>query len=124
MFKDQGKFSKDYKVAVIKNVVYGAPPPQRTRSGWVTVNKRSTRHMQLNLHFWCLNPAVAFLDLQETHSIILTSGTLSPMTSFSSELGMSFPIQLEASHVIKNSQVWVGSVGQGPSQEVIKLNIT
>ena len=41
----------------------------------------------------------------EARSIILTSGTLSPMASFSSELGVKFPIQLEANHVIANSQV-------------------
>ena len=38
-------------------------------------------------------------------SIILTSGTLSPMASFASELGASFPVQLEANHVIHESQV-------------------
>ncbi|GAV02963.1 hypothetical protein RvY_13461-2 [Ramazzottius varieornatus] len=52
------------------------------------------------LHFWCLNPAVAFGDFHQTHSVILTSGTLSPMTSFQSELDMPFKIQFEASHVI------------------------
>ena len=40
-----------------------------------------------------------------TRSIILTSGTLSPMDSFQSELGVPFPIQLEASHVIAAKQV-------------------
>lgn len=39
------------------------------------------------------------------HSIVLTSGTLSPMDSFSSELGVKFSIQLEANHVINKSQV-------------------
>ena len=38
-------------------------------------------------------------------SLILTSGTLSPMNSFSSELGMAFPIKLEANHVVGRSQV-------------------
>ena len=40
-----------------------------------------------------------------TRTIVLTSGTLSPMKSFASELGVEFPISLEANHVIKNSQV-------------------
>lgn len=43
--------------------------------------------------------------LGQCHSIVLTSGTLSPMGSFSSELGVKFSIQLEASHVISKSQV-------------------
>ncbi|XP_061537622.1 Fanconi anemia group J protein isoform X4 [Phycodurus eques] len=57
----------------------------------------------------------AFSDLSGTvHSIVLTSGTLSPMGSFSSELGVKFSLQLEASHVINKSQVWVGTLGVGP----------
>jgi Fanconi anemia group J protein len=45
---------------------------------------------------------------QESRSVILTSGTLSPMSTFSSELGCKFPIQLEANHVVGSSQVWYG----------------
>lgn len=70
----------------------------------------------LTANFWCLNPAVCFEDLKKTvRSIVLTSGTLSPMASFSSELDVRFPIQLEANHVIDKSQVWVGTLGRGPT---------
>ena len=48
--------------------------------------------------------------------IVLSSGTLSPMDTFASELGTPFPISLEANHVIKKSQVWVGTVALGPNQ--------
>ncbi len=47
----------------------------------------------------------AFTEMARARSIVLTSGTLSPMSSFSSELGVAFPIQLEANHVIPESQV-------------------
>lgn len=58
------------------------------------------------LNFWCLNPAVVFEDVREqARSVVLTSGTLSPMDSFQSELGATFPITLEANHVIDPSQV-------------------
>lgn len=54
----------------------------------------------------CVCVSQAFSDLSGTvRSIVLTSGTLSPMGSFSSELGVKFSIQLEANHVIKKSQV-------------------
>uniref|UniRef100_A0A674EAW9 DNA 5'-3' helicase n=1 Tax=Salmo trutta TaxID=8032 RepID=A0A674EAW9_SALTR len=46
-------------------------------------------------------PNCVLRHLGQCHSIVLTSGTLSPMGSFSSELGVKFSIQLEAgSHVI------------------------
>lgn len=35
-----------------------------------------------------------------THSVLLTSGTLSPLDSFAGELGTDFPITVETSHVI------------------------
>lgn len=62
------------------------------------------------IHFWCLNSAVAFSKLTEKcRSVVLTSGTLSPMESFASELETAFPIRLEASHVIDTSkQLWAG----------------
>lgn len=50
---------------------------------------------------WALSPAVAVAEVAETtHSLILTSGTLAPMESFGSELGVSFQVQLEAPHVV------------------------
>lgn len=33
-------------------------------------------------------------------SVILTSGTLAPIESFASELGVAFDVQLEAPHVV------------------------
>ncbi|KAM7033415.1 Fanconi anemia group J protein isoform 2-T3 [Acridotheres tristis] len=121
LFKENSRFADDYRVAL-----------QQTYT-WMTENqrddadtspfftrpkhKKSSRQKTLvhMLNFWCLNPAVAFSDFNEVRTIVLTSGTLSPMDSFSSELGVKFAIQLEANHVIRNSQVWVGTVGAGPS---------
>lgn len=48
-------------------------------------------------------------------SIILTSGTLSPMDSFAEELKLDFPVRLENPHVISDNQIWAGVVPVGPS---------
>ncbi|CAB4309336.1 unnamed protein product [Prunus armeniaca] len=68
------------------------------------------------LSLWCLNPAVVFKDIADLSlSVILTSGTLSPMNSFSSELGLQFGTTLEAPHVIDvESQVWPAVISTGP----------
>ena len=52
--------------------------------------------------FQCLNPAYLFKKIENlgVRSIILTSGTLSPLDSLESELGVDFKIRLENSHVI------------------------
>ncbi|GJM94023.1 hypothetical protein PR202_ga10634 [Eleusine coracana subsp. coracana] len=48
-------------------------------------------------------------------SIILTSGTLSPLESLAMELNLEFPVRLENPHVISPDQIWVGVVPVGPS---------
>jgi len=47
----------------------------------------------------------AFSELSTCRNVVLTSGTLSPMSSFESELGVPFPIKLEANHVVEDKQV-------------------
>ncbi|XP_030599345.1 Fanconi anemia group J protein isoform X2 [Archocentrus centrarchus] len=122
LFRGNCRFAEDYRVALQKSYEWTnrVAPDIPDAQGFV-VRPRSRRQNVrvktevLTLSFWCLNPGVAFSDLNgSVHSIVLTSGTLSPMDSFSSELGVKFPIQLEANHVIKKSQVWVGTVGAGP----------
>ncbi|XP_074536130.1 Fanconi anemia group J protein [Halichoeres trimaculatus] len=123
LFRDNSRFADDYRVALQRSYAWTnkVPPDVPDAQGYfVRPRQRQRQSVRvktevLTLSFWCLNPAVAFSDLSgSVHSIVLTSGTLSPMGSFSSELGVKFTIQLEANHVINKSQVWVGTVGAGP----------
>ncbi|XP_067866827.1 Fanconi anemia group J protein isoform X3 [Heterodontus francisci] len=119
LFRDSSRFADDYRVAVQQTYTWTNQPDFSDENGFFARprNRRSSRKKTavLTLNFWCLNPAVAFSDLSGVRTIVLTSGTLSPMESFSSELGVKFSIQLEANHVIDNSQVWVGTIGAGPN---------
>uniref|UniRef100_A0A8C6L7R0 DNA 5'-3' helicase n=1 Tax=Nothobranchius furzeri TaxID=105023 RepID=A0A8C6L7R0_NOTFU len=124
LFRDNCRFAEDYRVALQQSYAWvnRVPPDVPDANGFFVrphpTHRKSARvktEVQM-LSFWCLNPAVAFSDLSRSvHSIVLTSGTLSPMGSFSSELEVKFTNQLEANHVINKSQVWVGTVGSGPS---------
>ncbi|KAF3450771.1 hypothetical protein FNV43_RR06860 [Rhamnella rubrinervis] len=69
------------------------------------------------LSWWCFNPGIAMEEFHklDVGSIILTSGTLSPMDSFAQELKLEFPVQLENPHVITANQIWAGVVPAGPS---------
>ncbi|XP_062089395.1 regulator of telomere elongation helicase 1 homolog isoform X2 [Humulus lupulus] len=69
------------------------------------------------LSWWCFNPGIAMEEFSKLFvgSIILTSGTLSPMDSFAQELKLDFPVRLENPHVINSSQIWAGVVPVGPS---------
>ncbi|MPC33978.1 Fanconi anemia group J [Portunus trituberculatus] len=110
LFMEGMKHKDDYRVAIVKEQVR---KKSSQKDGWYS--KDSFLDLEYSINFWCLNPAVVFSPLSNvTHSIILTSGTLSPIASFQSELGVSFKIKLEANHVIDQNQVFVGTIGHGP----------
>lgn len=49
------------------------------------------------------------------YSIILTSGTLSPIDSFASELGTKFEVILEGKlHCVPSNQIFLSAVGISP----------
>ncbi|CAC5387435.1 BRIP1 [Mytilus coruscus] len=120
MYRKDLKYLEDYRVAILKSTTYVSD--NNTDGSWISSRNRRggmrpVPKYVITLHFWCMNPGVAFSDLHDTRSIVLTSGTLSPMNSFESELDTPFPIKLEANHVIEDKQVWVwvGAMSQGPT---------
>jgi len=129
LYMNDMKHRDDYRVALIKTQsrkggASGGGPGKRSGlfSGWISKSETATGSASsmlgntLKVNFWCLNPAVCFGDLKDdVRSIVLTSGTLSPMASFSSELDVKFPVQLEANHVVNKQQVWIGTLSHGPT---------
>ncbi|RDX73613.1 Fanconi anemia group J protein-like protein, partial [Mucuna pruriens] len=94
-FSRNGSHMLDYQLALQRHF---RKDPGRAFGNWT-----------YTLSLWCLNPAVVFRDVADLSlSVILTSGTLSPMTSFSSELGVHFETSLEAPHV------WPAIISTGP----------
>ncbi|KAF4529007.1 hypothetical protein B566_EDAN017436 [Ephemera danica] len=117
LFRKDLKYAEDFCVVLTeKSSRFFAEDESST--GWLRAPKVSAK-VHLVLNFWCMNPAVAFADFSEAHSVIVTSGTLSPMSSFQSELGIMFPHHLSTDHVIDPSQAWVASVACGPSGKEI-----
>eukprot|EP00978_Attheya_sp_CCMP212_P014617 scaffold37345_cov53-Attheya_sp.AAC.1 len=74
------------------------------------------------LSYWCFAPSMSMHELQslKVRSIIVTSGTLSPLPSYSLELGLNFPHTLENPHIIQSDQVHVRVVGKGVSGKLLK----
>lgn len=73
------------------------------------------------LGWWCFNPGLAMMSMKAlgVRSIILTSGTLSPLASYAHELTIPFDVKLENPHVIAPHQIWVGVVPLGPSGKAL-----
>lgn len=108
LFRNDRNYVDDYRMALMKRIEMEGNGNKKRKPNPDSV-------WQYKLGFWCLNPGVIFQDMcASTKSVILTSGTLSPMDTFASELETSFPGKLEANHVIEPSQVWVSCIPVGP----------
>jgi len=79
---------------------------------------------KITISLWCFNAGIAMEKLEKSgvRSMILTSGTLSPMDSFATLLKVPFPIRLENKHVIHDNQVWIGVVDRGPCGQKLCSN--
>ncbi|XP_058143299.1 regulator of telomere elongation helicase 1 isoform X1 [Dasypus novemcinctus] len=103
--------SRSYKVHVHPD------PGQRRRAqrsdAW---GAAVTRKPGKVLSYWCFSPGHAMHELvrQGVRTLILTSGTLAPVSSFALEMQIPFPVCLENPHVIERHQIWVGVIPKGP----------
>ncbi|XP_071118557.1 regulator of telomere elongation helicase 1-like [Haliotis cracherodii] len=76
------------------------------------------------LSYWCFSPGHSMRDLQShgVKAIILTSGTLSPIESFTMEMQIPFDVCLENPHVIEKDQVFISVIGRGPDNSILNSN--
>ncbi|XP_058535233.1 regulator of telomere elongation helicase 1 isoform X2 [Ochotona princeps] len=103
--------SQSYKVHIHPD---SGPRKMASRADtWTTT--ASTKRGKV-LSYWCFSPGHSMRELlrQGVRSLILTSGTLAPLSSFALEMQIPFPVCLENPHVIDKHQIWVGVVPRGP----------
>ncbi|XP_022191793.1 regulator of telomere elongation helicase 1 homolog [Nilaparvata lugens] len=74
------------------------------------------------LNFWCFSAGFGMRSLIElgVRSIILTSGTLSPLEATIYELGIPIEVKLENPHIVKGNQVCVSVLKVGPNGKELK----
>ncbi|XP_007952887.2 regulator of telomere elongation helicase 1 [Orycteropus afer afer] len=103
--------SKFYKVHIHPDT--GQHRRAQRLTSW---NAAAARKQGKVLSYWCFNPGHSIRELmcQGVRSLILTSGTLAPVSSFALELQIPFPVCLENPHVIDKHQIWVGIIPKGP----------
>lgn len=74
---------------------------------YLSEDKNSTYKIKRTLKIMCMNPEFCYRKIlkRNPRSVIITSGTLSPISGLEKELNSKFPIQLENSHVIQSNQI-------------------
>ncbi|XP_027623489.1 regulator of telomere elongation helicase 1 isoform X2 [Tupaia chinensis] len=90
--------------------------PRRTPQRSDAWSSPAARKQGKVLSYWCFSPGHSMRELvrQGVRTLILTSGTLAPVSSFALEMQVPFPVCLENPHVIDKHQIWVGVVPKGP----------
>ncbi|EYB87067.1 hypothetical protein Y032_0268g770 [Ancylostoma ceylanicum] len=76
----------------------------------------STKPACTVIKFWCFTSAIAMrsLKMNGVRTIIVTSGTLSPLENFTKNIGLDFGSTLENEHAAKGDQVIAAIVGKSP----------
>ncbi|KAM8863625.1 regulator of telomere elongation helicase 1 isoform 2-T2 [Spinachia spinachia] len=100
-----------FKVHIHRDNSYHKKP--QSTDVWASSSSKKQGNI---LSYWCFSPGFSMQDLknQGVRCIILTSGTLSPLSSFTCEMRIPFPVSLENSHVIERDQIFVGIIERGP----------
>ncbi|XP_011619108.1 regulator of telomere elongation helicase 1 [Takifugu rubripes] len=108
--KDVKSSAAHFKVHIHRDTSH---KKKQTTDIWTTSSSNKQGNI---LSYWCFSPGFSMQDLvnQGVRCIILTSGTLSPLSSFTSEMRIEFPVSLENSHVIDRDQIFVSVVDRGP----------
>ncbi|KAJ1957741.1 hypothetical protein GGI12_004939 [Dipsacomyces acuminosporus] len=120
------RFHDDYRIAIIRkpNPALLDANNRPNRRGYRNSKNASAAKIPPNINvlaFWSLNPGVVFSEIAtQARSIILTSGTLSPLDSYASELQADFASTLETNHVIDPQRFFAASIACGPQGELFE----
>ncbi|KAF1742499.1 hypothetical protein MXB_416 [Myxobolus squamalis] len=92
------------------------------------IHEKSLKKLSLNnqgdilVSFVCLTPSLAFNYVTKNcRSVILASGTLSPISSFAPELGVPFDLAFQTSNYLQPGQAAVFSLGVDTSNHPLRL---
>ncbi|GAX25948.1 regulator of telomere elongation helicase 1 [Fistulifera solaris] len=106
--------------------VYGHPLESRcvAKAAYYRVHvspKTTDPNAGRTISYWCFAPAMAMEELAglKVRSILVTSGTLSPLPSYAMELGLPFPNVLENPHIIGDDQIHVRVIGTGVTGKIL-----
>lgn len=89
---------------------------RKSHKGDIWESKKPTKADGKLISYWCFSPGFGMEQMLEQgiRSVLLTSGTLSPLKPFISELAIPIAVQLESPHIVTKEQVCVGVLSQGP----------
>lgn len=116
------EYKDDFNV-VIEKTIEDVENSDLSQSLPFTSSHKGKKQWTGTLNFLCLNAATIFKQIKdEARSIIITSGTLSPLDSFDAELGVNFNHKAELSNEISSEQLFAAAISCGPSGKPLMLD--
>lgn len=111
IYADNSKYSTDYRCIVAKLL-------ERIKPGFKNANRISNGDVHVfQFSLICMNSSIAFQKIHEhCWSVIVASGTLSPIESLKTELGCQFSQVFEGSHVIDDDRIFATILSYGPNR--------
>jgi hypothetical protein len=115
--------AKDYKVFICEDL----NEPKTKQSENIAAFVSGSVIFKRVLNYWTFSPGIAMEELSRLgiRSILLTSGTLTPLDSLKEDLKIPFPIELVNPHVInQEDQLWVGAFKSGPTGKLLNSSFS
>eukprot|EP00866_Antonospora_locustae_P000216 jgi/Antlo1/216/1498 len=101
------------KIVLERCLSYGFALVKRKTDKENSGNKRRML-ATFSINFWLLDPSVIFKPIiSEVKSLILLSGTLTPFSASTRELGHDFRYSCEAPHIVNKANIFVASIAKG-----------
>lgn len=120
MYNNNQKYFGDFKCVIDRSNGFNMYRRNKPQGGLSKSNDnsnstdRDTRVWKFSL--LCMNPGVAFEFVHSTAwSVVVASGTLSPIESLKTELGCKFGVVFEGAHVIGADRVFASILSRGPT---------
>uniref|UniRef100_A0A914QFF2 DNA helicase n=1 Tax=Panagrolaimus davidi TaxID=227884 RepID=A0A914QFF2_9BILA len=106
-----------------KNFIMNESPANDVDAGKESRTKSIRSNFEAILNFWCMSPSVAFKDaFKDCRSVVLASGTLKPIETFKTELGLKFDCEMDGKQVIPNNQIFAHVVSKSSTGHPFKFN--
>ncbi|XP_014290418.1 regulator of telomere elongation helicase 1 homolog [Halyomorpha halys] len=105
---------KDFRVFIEEEIV------RNSFGGFNTIDSKGGKVV----NYWCFNPGFSLNNvmIDSIRSLILTSGTLAPISSFVKEMSLTSPVTAECTHIVSRDQVFVCQAEVGPRNIQLKCN--
>lgn len=124
MYSNNNKNVDDYRCVITKSLIVEKARKSKKDRSFSDPESLDSNYIT-TMSLLCMSPAIAFKKIHsEAWSVIVASGTLSPIESIQTELGCEFVTPFQGSHVIPPDRVIATVLNRGPNGADLNCSFT